>query len=203
MNKSKGLVKTCAVAGCGKTFRGSADRLCGGHRYHKYRYGTKFDLLPLPEKISDEMRFWNQVELTADPNRCWIWSPRPTNKGVPAYGVFSVRCKNVSAHKFAWITTHRRTPTGVIRHTCDNKWCVNPNHLLEGTNADNSRDMVERNRQACGEKNGNAVLDADRVRVIRRDLKDGRPYREIALNIGVSDSTVRLIALGRIWRHVE
>jgi hypothetical protein len=36
----------------------------------------------------------------------------------------------------------------VIRHTCDNPSCINPSHLLIGTQADNVRDMWERNRNA-------------------------------------------------------
>jgi hypothetical protein len=36
----------------------------------------------------------------------------------------------------------------LIRHTCDNGPCVNPKHLTLGTAADNSKDMVERQRSA-------------------------------------------------------
>lgn len=38
-------------------------------------------------------------------------------------------------------------PGLVARHTCDNNWCINLEHLLPGTQADNLRDMRERNRQ--------------------------------------------------------
>ena len=34
----------------------------------------------------------------------------------------------------------------VIRHQCDNAWCCNPYHMLIGTQADNVRDMLDRER---------------------------------------------------------
>jgi hypothetical protein len=37
-------------------------------------------------------------------------------------------------------------PGQVIRHTCDNPPCVNPLHLMVGTQRDNSQDMAQRGR---------------------------------------------------------
>lgn len=36
----------------------------------------------------------------------------------------------------------------VVRHTCDNPRCINPDHLIAGTFADNNRDRAERGRSA-------------------------------------------------------
>lgn len=36
----------------------------------------------------------------------------------------------------------------VVRHTCDNTRCINPDHLIPGTRADNNRDRAERGRSA-------------------------------------------------------
>ncbi|MCK5611139.1 HNH endonuclease [Candidatus Pacearchaeota archaeon] len=36
----------------------------------------------------------------------------------------------------------------IIRHSCDNGMCVNPNHLLLGTKKDNTQDMLKRNRES-------------------------------------------------------
>lgn len=34
---------------------------------------------------------------------------------------------------------------GLVCHTCDNQWCVNPKHLYLGTASDNIKDIFERN----------------------------------------------------------
>lgn len=53
------------------------------------------------------------------------------------------------AHRFIYETLVGEIPEGMlVRHTCDNRVCINPDHLIIGTAADNSQDMVSRNRQA-------------------------------------------------------
>lgn len=36
------------------------------------------------------------------------------------------------------------------RHTCDNEWCVRPDHIVPGTQGDNLRDAIERGQQRYG-----------------------------------------------------
>ena len=43
-------------------------------------------------------------------------------------------------------------PGNVIRHTCDVPHCFNPDHLIEGTQADNLRDAIDRGRRNTGEE---------------------------------------------------
>lgn len=38
----------------------------------------------------------------------------------------------------------------ILRHKCDNRLCMNPNHLKPGTADENSRDMIRRGRHAVG-----------------------------------------------------
>lgn len=54
------------------------------------------------------------------------------------------------AHRAALAEKLGRPVVGVARHTCDVPACVNPDHLIEGTQADNVHDMVDRDRQAKG-----------------------------------------------------
>lgn len=90
----------------------------------------------------------------------------------------------------------------VVRHTCDNPRCINPDHLVSGTYASNMQDMHDRGRAGdCrnfGEDNGRAVLTDQQCKVIRAEyVKGSRDSGLPALSrkYGVSTS--------QIWRIVK
>jgi hypothetical protein len=86
-----------------------------------------------------------------------------------------------------------------VRHTCDNRWCINPSHLIVGTQTDNMRDMNERGRTAMGENNGKAKLTSNQVLAIRNSTE---PQRVTAVKYGVSQSLVSRIRARQWWKHV-
>lgn len=75
---------------------------------------------------------------------CWEWNGKKTGRTPEtSYGVFDEK----RAHRVMYEHFVERIPEGMqLRHKCDNPPCVNPDHLIPGTAADNSRDMVERRR---------------------------------------------------------
>lgn len=78
---------------------------------------------------------------------CREWQKALNNDG---YGLIRNGAKIVSAHRLAYELANGPIPAGLlVRHTCDNRKCVNPDHLLVGTNQDNTRDMLERGRGHC------------------------------------------------------
>lgn len=63
------------------------------------------------------------------------------------YGVFSLKNRRTSVHRAVFAAVHGPIPPGmIVRHKCDVCLCVNPDHLKLGTQADNVRDMMERQR---------------------------------------------------------
>lgn len=87
----------------------------------------------------------------------------------------------------------------VIRHTCDNPRCINPRHLLAGTQAQNMQDKVQRGRIPKGEAHKRAKLTDLQVGEIRRlyTLKENRPsQRTLAVQYGVSQRQILRIVNG-------
>ena len=123
---------------------------------------------------------------------CIIWKHSINSSG---YAVKWFESGMVYVHR--WIMGAQ--PGQVVMHICDNKACINPNHLRIGTHADNSQDMVHKNRQAKGEQCGNAKLTEKQVLEIRNLTL---PSRHIAKMYGISKTNVLDIKNKKIWRHV-
>jgi uncharacterized protein (DUF433 family) len=87
--------------------------------------------------------FWSRVE-KGGVDDCWPWAAR---RGPQGYGAFRIDGKDRRAHRVAYQLSRGPIPDGLlVRHTCDNPPCCNPNHLLLGTHADNVADRRERKR---------------------------------------------------------
>lgn len=90
---------------------------------------------------------------TPEPNTgCWLWLGPLDTRG---YANIRVHGKRVRASRL--ILGLLDAPTSVVaRHRCDNPPCVNPAHLVSGTQRDNAYDMLRRGRgnKARGDDNG-------------------------------------------------
>ena len=88
-----------------------------------------------------------QAWLEPADNGCIVWTGARNARG---YGRVSTATipnlpKVTYAHRVAYYLATGETPA-LLRHTCDNPPCCNPDHLLPGTQQDNMRDAVERGR---------------------------------------------------------
>ena len=111
---------------------------------------------------SIETRFWEKVDKKSD-NECWEWKAYLED----GYGRFLFGGKMERTHRVSWVLHFGNLPEDKqVLHSCDNRKCVNPNHLFLGTNHDNVLDRNKKERQARGEKN-NHKLTEDQIREIR------------------------------------
>jgi hypothetical protein len=96
----------------------------------------------------------------------------------------------------------------VVRHTCDNGHCVNPYHLVLGSQMDNVQDSIDRDRHSAGERHGCAKVTESIVREIRAKYVRGesrwRPgnRKELEREYGLSRSQISAIVSGKRWAHV-
>ena len=139
--------------------------------------------------------FWAKVEKSAE---CWVWRGHLTPQG---YGQTTYRGRTKTAHHVAWFLTYGAWPK-MLRHHCDNPPCVSPVHLAEGTQADNIRDKVARDRQAKGSRVGRAKITEAEALAIRTWRAEGGLLREIGTVFGLSESSVSALCCQKTWRHV-
>ena len=138
---------------------------------------------------------------------CHVWTGCALADG---RGVFGVAGGQELASRFAFYLAHGRWPEPCALHHCDNPACVRPEHLFEGTQADNMLDMANKGRSTLGverpvysgTRNHNAKLDPDRVREIRRLRATGLSQQELADRFGVAQPVVSQLLRGKTWRHV-
>ena len=141
--------------------------------------------------------------LTSKENKqtgCWEWFGL---KNWGGYGVLKVRSKRITAHRLAWIVFKGPFDSElVVRHKCDNRLCVNPEHLELGTQKDNIRDMHERQRSKYQAGNAWEKLTPNDVREIVYRRKSGEKTRALAQKFKVSDNHVYKIMSGELWSGV-
>ena len=82
---------------------------------------------------------------TPEPNSgCWLWDGVLSTAG---YGTTCVNGKQTSTHRASYAAFFGEIPEGkLVRHQCDTKSCVNPQHLVLGTHRDNAIDRAKRGR---------------------------------------------------------
>ena len=144
----------------------------------------------------DIARFWEHTEKQEG---CWDWTGNALPNG---YGVVRVRSlgRSTGAHRVSFFIANGYWPR-VAMHTCDNRRCVNPAHILNGTYADNSADMVAKGRSRTGERNPSARLTWEDVRAIRRDFADGMKQARLADRHGLSRAGIHKIVHNRTWKE--
>lgn len=84
------------------------------------------------------------IDHTEHVNGCWFWRGSLRKDG---YGRFRMNGKTVLAHRASYFLHYGKVKPGSdVCHTCDNKACVNPEHLYLGDVSSNMRDKVRRSR---------------------------------------------------------
>lgn len=141
-------------------------------------------------------KFWTKVNKT---ETCWLWTKAVCKSR--GYGRITIDKISKSAHRVSWELTYGPIPHGMsVLHKCDNRICVNPDHLFLGTQKDNMIDMVSKGRSSRGSKNAFAKLTEDKVLNI---LQDKTSLPEIlAAKYNVSRRLIALIKQRKAWKHV-
>jgi len=164
--------------------------------------------------------FWAKVVKTES---CWNWAGCKTKFG---YGRFNINGRLWLVHRISWMIRNGKIPIGkghhgtCVLHRCDNPSCVNPDHLLLGTQLANVRDCLSKKRgNRCngenhpkrkhpelvdrGENSRFHILAESQVIEIRKaHSKAGTPISKTAAKYGVHIETIRHLLKRMTWTHI-
>lgn len=137
---------------------------------------------------------WILQHVDHEGEECLIW---PFSTITPGYGVFAIKRKAITAHRWMCEFTHGKPPTPQHQasHSCGNRRCVNPQHISWKTRSANQRD-----RKVHGTNNKSRTKITAQQAAQIRQLKGVETSVETAARYGVTESNVRAIQSGKTWR---
>lgn len=129
---------------------------------------------------------------------CWIWTAYKDRQG---YGQFmvrrSVKSYALKAHRISYALATGGVPEGrlCLLHKCDNPSCCRPDHMFEGTRADNAADRDAKGRGKYSPKPQGAAspfakFSLEQAKHIHSRILSGERPKHIAKELGVHWSTI-------------
>ena len=135
-------------------------------------------------------------------NGCIEWIGAISSTG---YGSLTYKQRRYTSHKISYTINYGKVPKGLcVLHKCDNRSCINPDHLFLGTLKDNVHDMMQkgRNNQAREFGNNNCKLSNQQVVDIRESYKTQKTsHRKLAKEYGVNHRVIGRIITGEARKH--
>lgn len=154
------------------------------------------------------MSVWERIEkyTMPEPNSgCWLWTGACDNDGYARITIGSLKDnskRSAVVSRLVCEKIHGLPDNMLALHKCDNPNCINPDHIYPGTQKQNTKDCIDRNRRTQikrGEENNMAVLKPEEVLHIRSSEQRGV---DLAARYGVSQATISIIRSRKIWRHI-
>jgi hypothetical protein len=190
--------RTCAVEGCER--KAKSRGWCQPHYTRWYRYGDpthESTYVRHGASADERLRHvgWTEVAHRPELGPCWEWKGAKHGNG---YGKVGNGKQTATTHRLAYTAWVASIPEGMaVLHRCDNRACINPDHLFLGTIADNHADM-----RAKGRQNDPVKITDEQVAAIRAAYTGQYGQQaKIAREYGVSQAFVSLVVRGQHRRN--
>lgn len=175
-------------------------------RYSQISEGSK---LPTPQRLKRGIpivqRLLSRMKIDQETG-CWNYTWYINDQG---YGRIFYKGRSRAAHRTMLMITSGEERKGYDAcHTCDNRKCINPDHLWWGTMRENQADKVKKGRNYTGDqrgsKNPGSKLKEEDIPKIREILSTNKyQQKEVAKMFNVSETTITVIKQRKNWSHVS
>lgn len=154
------------------------------------------------EKVERWKKYFEKHVVRKD--GCWEWNGHLRD----GYGVMSAGFRNlIGAHRVSYMIYKGMIPIDkIVLHSCDVRYCTNPDHLSIGTHKDNSNQKYNRMRDnhPTHDKHSSSKLSSRKVFIIKQMLINKRfgDLSRIARLFNISVTMIYSIYKNKIWRNV-
>lgn len=136
----------------------------------------------------DQSEFWKFALLGDD---CWEWQGSMFPTG---YGQY----RGGRAHVVAYCIWNRKLPENNVLHSCDNRACIRPDHLRDGTQSENLKEAYKKGRKVPAL----AKLTWEQASEIRERYWTSEVTQGVlAVQYGVHQSIISELVNGKRWVH--
>ena len=133
-------------------------------------------------------------------NGCWDCHLEPNQKGYSNVQIGGREGVKWRAHVLICAVVHGPAPSpfNIVRHTCDNRRCIRPHHLIYGTHGENTQDMMSRGRHKYIIPD-NQKITTENMKEILSMREAGLSYKSIGEHFNVTASTI----MNNIRKHIN
>lgn len=167
-------------------------------------------------KLPGDVKEWVESMVKETKAGCWIWPIQSKRAVYPRARIplfYQKRYQLVSGIAsrsiYAVYNPDKFDPELLVLHTRDcpaksSFFCVNPDHMYQGTYSDNAMDSFDFGNSLYGDRRSDAKLTDTQVRKIRKLYAKGNSCAAVIkiLGLDVSTTAVRYIVTGRTWKRV-
>lgn len=143
------------------------------------------------------------LDFHVDDNGCFVCTSHAPCHGYP---IVTFKQKRYRASRHVYTQMFGEIPKGLlVRHKCDNRACINPEHLELGTHQENSNDMKLRKRHKPnnGEKCHFAKLNEEQVKELRKlHATEKYNYHDLSSLFHISYRAAYEIVTRKTWKHI-